>query len=275
MPRRTSPRQLDLFLRHLARSGNIALAAADSGLARSGLHKRRARSPAFAARWDNALATFLSSPETGGEGNRPSKPDGKEASSSYLTALGDLTLLDARRHRLPQLRRSPAGRLTPAGLAAFLAALETTANVRLSAATVGVAASSIYARRRRDQDFARAMDAALDTGAMHIEAALIEAAALMLDPGGLDEAAPGEHPVSPFPDMTVDGALHLLRFHHPSRRGRVGRHMVPESSLNARSRLTDDEVLEQLIPKLRALGRRAAAKREAAAAKGDGSASSA
>ena len=52
---RFSPRQVASFFRLLAASGSVSLAAERSGIGRTALYDRRARDPAFAARWDKAM----------------------------------------------------------------------------------------------------------------------------------------------------------------------------------------------------------------------------
>jgi hypothetical protein len=233
MPRRTSRRQLGRFLNHLAATGNFALAADRTRLAKSGLYKRRSRDPAFAAECEVALAQFRlfrfspgrvraearrvsgGQPSTGGkvEGSgrapggtpppfgcaeRSPSPRAALAGRSLLTTSGTLTL-----HRgagRPQLRRSPAGRLTQAGVETFLRTLAATANVRLAANSVGVAHSSIYARRRSDPEFAQAMRQALEIGYDLLEQAVLRSTLAELEdvlddesPSPL-EGAPGSGP---------------------------------------------------------------------------------
>lgn len=207
MPRKTSRRNLTFFLRQLELTGNITLAAERSGLAKSGIHKRKRRDPAFAAEVARALAIFRSSlSRSDGEvaarradGGAPPPPFGRSPSpraslagrNSTLTTPGDLTF--SRYAGIPQLRRLPEGRLTGFGITNFFAALAGTGNIRLAAKAVGVAASSIHARRRTDPAFAEEMEAALDIALSNIECALIQAADRTFDPdwtGGVDPDGP-------------------------------------------------------------------------------------
>jgi hypothetical protein len=214
MPRPTPRRQLDAFVANLAQTGNLRLAADRCGLAVSGIHKRRTRDPAFAARCAEALAAFYSAPERGWgpSRTRSAMVEGARCTAQPLrTAAGDVVTVHTRRG--PQYRRSPAGRLTQAGIAAFLNTLAATANVRLAANSVGVAPSSIYARRRHDHDFAGAMREALETGYGRIECALIEAAeqAVAAAIGGTASRAPAEPILTG--TMTVHDAMALLVLH--------------------------------------------------------------
>ena len=216
--RTLSVHELARFLARLAATGNFALACESIGRAKSGLYKRRARDPVFAADVEAALAQFrieLSS------GEIPVRP---ERSRGALTTAPGTMVLGAAGAR-PQLRRSPPGRLTRAGIEAFLRALAATANIRFAAASVGIAASSIHRRRRVDRSFARAMERALDAAAATLELRLIEDADRTFDPGYEDE--PWLDPFSAHPEpvegrppperMTIDQAL---RFLNMRRRGR-------------------------------------------------------
>ncbi|MBA3729840.1 MAG: hypothetical protein H0W92_03410 [Sphingomonas sp.] len=144
-----SVHELARFFTALADTGNFVLACEAVGRAKSGLYKRRARDPIFAADCQAALAQFrigLPSPAREGRGDDSVRPE--RSRGALLTAPGAL-ILSATGKR-PQLRRSPPGRLTPAGIEAFLKTLAATANIRFSAHSVGVAPSSIYRRRRVD-----------------------------------------------------------------------------------------------------------------------------
>jgi hypothetical protein len=199
--------ELARFFTALAATGNFALACDRIGRAKSGLYKRRARDPVFAADVEAALAQFriaLSAPAFAGEGDRPKGGGG--ANSALRTQPGALILCVAGTR--PQLRRSPAGRLTAAGIAAFLRTLAATANIRFAAASVGVAASSIHRRRSVDRGFRRAMDQALDAAMARLELRLIEDADRTFDPhyedeAWLDGAAQPER-------MSIDQALWFL-----------------------------------------------------------------
>lgn len=207
VPRLTARFALDLFLRQLTRTGNFAFSAELTGLAKSGLYKRRARDPDFASACRRALqdhreelsdqASFLI-----GTGREPG-----------LTSAGDLAF--SRYANKPQLRRLPPGRLTSEGIGEFLRVLARTANVRLAARHVGVAHSSIYRRRKSDPAFARDMDAALDVAAVELECGLLQAADRGFTPrtdwlDGIEEDRP---------KMTVQEALWYLRRREGKRGG--------------------------------------------------------
>lgn len=219
MPRRTSRYSLDTFLRQLARTGNFALSADRAGLAKSGLYKRRARDGEFDKVCREALAAFRSSPErAAARRHAPSMaerllgPPKAVEGAQFLTAPGDLVLTRGQ-SRPAQLRRAPAGRLTQTGIAAFLKTLARTANVRLAAASVGVAHSSIYRRRRADPGFAEAMRKALTIGYDRVDAALLESAHRALDPDPEHEAWLQANGGAAMEPMTFDQALMLFTLH--------------------------------------------------------------
>ena len=56
MPKSTKPRPWQApFLRALARSGNVRVAAREAGVDRSSAYTRRKSDPVFAARWGRAV----------------------------------------------------------------------------------------------------------------------------------------------------------------------------------------------------------------------------
>jgi len=61
MTKSTSPRWRRAFLRELARSGSVALAAERCGIDRSSAYQLRKRNPAFARSWERAQAAARAS----------------------------------------------------------------------------------------------------------------------------------------------------------------------------------------------------------------------
>lgn len=158
--------ELARFLSHLAGTGNFALACDRLGRSKSGLYKRRARDPLFAADCVAAIAqSRICHPSLAREGQGVGRP---------LKTSWNMLTLSTHRGR-PQLRRAVSGCLTRAGLDTFLKTLAATGNTRFAAHSVGVQPSSIYARRRRDPAFAADMDIALDGALAGLEMRLIEA----------------------------------------------------------------------------------------------------
>lgn len=187
------------FLAQLARCGNARLAARELGMHRSTFTKRRARSPAFAAEWDGALAAAQAGLREGGKG-RTGKP-----ARAHLVRLADGRL---------QLRAGGARRIDHAARQAFLAALSATANVRLSARAAGFAHSSFYRLRDYDPAFAREMRMALEMGYERIELALI---ASMSADSYRDDGWRSNDPPE-IPPMSAGEALQLLYLHQKEAR---------------------------------------------------------
>jgi len=227
-----SVHELARFFTALADTGNFALACEAVGRAKSGLYKRRARDPIFAADCQAALAQFrigafgagVPPPAFRGRGTARRVVEGpgedsvrpERSRGALLTAPGAL-ILSATGKR-PQLRRSPPGRLTPAGIEAFLKTLAATANIRFSAHSVGVAPSSIYRRRRVDLAFARAMERAIAAAMATLELRLIEDADRTFDPDPDHEAWLAAAAEPPAERMSIHQALWFLSMRGKRRR---------------------------------------------------------
>ena len=226
MPRPLTHAQLlqnAAFLAALRRTGNARLAARELGLNRSTFTKRRARHAAFAADWDATLAAAHAAFTLSG-GTRPPEPasapdpntlavaDAPEWRKALRTQGGEPTITRTASGRL-QLRLSPPGRLTRASEQAFLTALAATANVRLAAAAIGVAHTSIYAKRKASPAFAAQMDEALKIGFDRLEAALIAATTAAEDAEGPDAEWLASLEANPIPPMTAAQALQQLAMH--------------------------------------------------------------
>lgn len=190
------------FLASLRRTGNAREAARALGYNRSTFTKRRTVHPAFAARWDAALAfasAALNLPSRPREGSGEGSAPNTTAPTTTRTANGRL-----------QLRRPTANRLDHAAEQAFLSALSATANIRLSAAAAGFSHSAFYARRKASPAFAREMRLALAAGYETVESALI--AGSLSGSHDHDEWRHNDPP--PIPPMTADQALQLLHLHN-------------------------------------------------------------
>ncbi|MBC3943045.1 hypothetical protein [Sphingomonas albertensis] len=200
-----------VFLAALRRTGNAREAASTLGYNRSTFTKRRAAHPAFAAKWDAALAfasAALKDPPRNAEGDR--RPEAGGGGGSPQPRRTDITPTTTRtaNGRL-QLRRPPANRLGHAAEQAFLTALSATANVRLSAAAAGFSHSAFYARRKASPAFAREMRLALELGYEQVEAALLAS----ILPGAHDHDEWRHNDPPPIPPMTANQALQLLHLH--------------------------------------------------------------
>ncbi|HEX8511833.1 MAG TPA: hypothetical protein VF688_01860 [Allosphingosinicella sp.] len=277
-----TPRQLRenaRFLEALSRTGNARLACHVLGLNRSTYFKRRARSPAFAAAWEEAVEAADVSlldeehkPRSSRAKSRGAPSDSEQSPFDFAqdertperkptrTRGGEPHLVRLKSGRL-QLRRALPGRMTPAAARAFFVALAATANVRRAAAEAGFAHSSFYAKRAQP-DFAAQMDAALDLGAFRLEWAAIEAA--LRSAARPNDPAPPEWQEdaasAPLPAMTPDQMLQLLAYRHRARtHGRAGGPPPKEADPEA--------VTAKILRKTEAIKRARAAKASAADAK--------
>lgn len=265
MPKRTSGQEIARFLRHLSETGNFALACDRIDRGKAGLYKRRATDPIFAQQCDAAIAVArahltaekakaaarLTAKQTYAAPRRYPHPNAR-----LRTRPGDVELSVAPA-RAPQLRRTAAGRLTPTGVDAFLTALAATANVRLAAASIGVAPSSIYARYRRHAAFREAMDEALAFGCDRLELAMMRCAvdgrAPTPDPYAPADGTPSPNsgftpPEPTIVEMTADDALRLLTRHRrdpnaPRRHRPSFEELAPSirRKIEAVARLSDEE----------------------------------
>ena len=205
------------FLRHLRRTGNVHEAARALDAARSRFTKRRARDPAFAARWDAALAlanATLRQHATLGSHATPSAHAAPGAPRRPNTNPPHATPTASGRF---QIRRRPTTAITPAAEQAFLAALAATANVRLAAKAAGFAHSSFYIRKRTHPAFAREWRLALARGFERVEMALL--ASWREDSAEHDSWRYNDPPA--VPPMTGNQALQLMYLHQKEVLGRT------------------------------------------------------
>jgi len=203
------------FLRALRRTGNIRLAARETGLKYGTVQHRRAHHPDFAQALEAALA--LAQADFEGQGGRAApmaRPKAIDADDrGHRTRGGEYAVVRRNDGKL-QVRAAQPGKLTRQCEQAFLAALSATANVRLSAAAAGASVAAFYRRRRQNPAFEREMRLALQLGYDRIEAALL--ASTMPDAHADDAWRHNEPP--PIPPMTANQALQLLYLHQKEAR---------------------------------------------------------
>ena len=195
------------FLRELARSGSVALAAEAVGIDRSSAYQVRRRNPAFAASWERALAAA-----------RAQLGEAAAGDPATLRLRSD-EVVRASKAGKPCVVRAGPGRWSVASERAFLDELAMTANVKAAARAAGVSPVAAYDRRRKWPAFAAAWREAKAEGWEHLELLLIHAANATLDPEPGVAAADG-------PAMSVADAMKLW-FHHTgpaSQGGRTPRH---------------------------------------------------
>ena len=214
MPRPlTRPQQLEntAFLKALAKTGNVRLAARAVGVAYGTLQYRRSRHPTFATRWDVALAS--AGARLNGKGTR--RPEGRAAGpeGGHRTAGGEPVLIRLKSGRI-QVRAAQPGKLTRQCEQAFLLALSSTANIRLSAAAAGASEAAFHRRRRQQPGFAREWRLALEEGYEGLELALLESTA----PEAFADDAWAHNERPAMPPMTPPQALQLLYLHQKEAR---------------------------------------------------------
>ena len=203
------------FLRALRRTGNIRLAARETGVKYGTIQHRRRAHPGFAQVWDATLALAQADFETQGGRAAPVAPRAAiiDDDRGHRTRGGEAAVVRRRDGKL-QLRSAQPGKLTRQCEQAFLAALSATANVRLSAAAAGASVAAFYRRRRKNPAFAREMRLALEMGYERLETALLESIA----PASHADDAWRHNDPPPIPPMTADQALLLLALHQKEAR---------------------------------------------------------
>jgi hypothetical protein len=201
----TAPAWRRGFLRELARSGSVALAADRAEIDRSSAYQARKANPAFAASWDRALAAArgrLAGDGAQEERDRPPRLRGGE-------------VVRASKAGRPCILRAGEGRWCADSEQAFLAALSATANVRAAARAAGFSTVTVYNRRRQWPAFARAWDEAKAEGYVRLEMLLLDAATSTLDPAAEEEA---REDLYQGPEMSVEQAMKLF-FHRAGQEG--------------------------------------------------------
>jgi hypothetical protein len=232
----TPPHWRRAFLRELARSGSVALAAETCGIDRSSAYQLRGRNAAFARSWDRAQeaararlgegdrspSRLREGPGEGESGGGEAVPESKRTlprplpqaggEKTTLRLRGDEVIRSSRTGR-PCIARVGPGRWSARSERAFLAELTATANVKAAARAAGVSATAAYNRRRLWPAFAAAWDEAKAEGYARIEMLLIHAATSTLDP------APAPEDVQEAPIMSVEQAMNLFKLHRASQQG--------------------------------------------------------
>jgi hypothetical protein len=203
------------FLRALARTGNVVLAADQVGVSRDWAYKLRRRDAGFAAAFCAAVAEFRNSPVT----SLPPLLAHAPRESSSPPERGRGVVLQRGNGRRVQVKRARADQWTEETAARFLTALAGTCNVKMAAAAVGTSATSAFARRRLDPEFARAWAEALEIGYARLEAALIESACCFFE----GEVVPDDNPIRTMSVAEAIQSLNMNKFAVKGAGGRPGR----------------------------------------------------
>ena len=204
-----SPSEIERFLQRLEGTGNFTLAAEFIGRPVRSLHDRRRRDPELAARCEVALARF----RLGEKAADRSIPVARR--QAIRTAGDEWVTVRGGPGGAPQLRRAKPGQITQVGFALFLRTLAATANIHLSARSIGVSSTTIDYHRKRDLAFDQEVEQALKDGVQRLETRLLDSA-LRGVRGEEDDLAdtepePGWPEPPPLPAMTAPEAFALLR----------------------------------------------------------------
>lgn len=216
---RTPPPWRLVFLRELARSGNVTSAARACGIDRSTPYQLRRGNAAFAASWDRARAAACERLERHGGVMPTASRAGEGVARDPAPGGGGR----AERRRRPLLRAGEVVRDSPSGKpriervgqgkwsseteAAFLAELTATANVSAAARAAGVSQQCVYMRRRRYPAFSAEWDAAVAEGFARIETLVVCAATTTLEPEPVPDRAWDQ------PRMSMELAVSIWRAH--------------------------------------------------------------
>jgi hypothetical protein len=144
----------------------------------------------------------------------------------------------------PQLVRSRGARWTDEAEDIFLDRLAASNNATWAAEQCGFSREAIYARARRDPGFSERMAAARAHGYARVDELLARSAEDFL-------AGRAPDPLSPFPAMTVQDAIAILKLHRAVQTGEGGR--CPAWPARPRSL---DEVRGSILKKLSAIARK-------------------
>ncbi len=169
---RFSAHELDRYLQLLAKTGNQTIAADAIGRPVRSLHNKQRLEPEFAARVEAALAFFRAQPAA----PAGRAPAGGMRSKRLRAAGGEWVIIRGGPHRGAQLRRARPGQLTDAALALYLRTVAATANLQLSAQSLGISPHAIADRRKRDVDFDEQVQDALKQGVANLETQLLDSA---------------------------------------------------------------------------------------------------
>lgn len=203
---RTPPAWRRPFLRELARSGSVRLAAEACGLDRTYPYQLRKRNAAFSASWERALARAREGLAADAGAVPAQRPILRSNQMIRSSKTGKCCIMQA-----------GLGRWSAAKEAVFLAELTATANVKAAARAAGVSTVVVYNRRKLWPAFAAQWHAAITEGHARIETLLVCAATNTLDPEPLPERA------WEGPDMSVEQALKLHLAHLPPKHGGIRR----------------------------------------------------
>lgn len=237
---RREPHWVKLFLRDLARTGNVRMAAEAAGVDFTTAYGRRKRHGEFAEAWENALRLRAPhSTQDEREGEQAPSP-GSAAPSPSSPPEGDEDVVVRPDGKLIKGSEARWGKRAQE---AFLAELTMSANVKRAAAAAGFSTQAVYKRRLKDRHFAAAWDAAIETGKARVQAYLVEAATRTFDP---DELPIGED--RELPTVSISEAINIAKLKAAGPPPPTGDEPIDEDQFK--------EIRERILDKLQRLRER-------------------
>jgi hypothetical protein len=208
MVAKTSPARRAAFLKALGETGNHSIAAEHARVSRSWVTLHKANDPDFRGACEAAVAGAVAQAKARAAAGGAAKPSAK-----WGFIDGEEMVVRAGNGRRAVVARARLRQWTPRVEARFLGVLAATANVKLACAAAGLSVTSAYARRDKWPGFAARWKAALETGYVRLEFAMIENVCNAFEPQVDFE------PDLPMPPMCFDDAIQLLRLHRYAVRG--------------------------------------------------------
>lgn len=232
MPSRTVPPQWRrAFLRALAVTANVTLAAHRVGIDKTTAYQSRNASPLFARLWDQALADGRAAiaggcvpADAADIMRRPLSIRSSKSGNTCIMATGE-------------------GRWNEDVEARFFEHLAATGNVKGSARAIGMSTVALYKRRKLWPAFDAQWEDVLRLAVNRLNMQLVTAASNMLDPSDM--------PVPPLSPVSVDEAIRIVQLHS----GSNNRHGTPKRHDWRLKRRDPEEVRASIIRKLDAIER--------------------
>ena len=249
------PHWVKLFLRGLARSGNVRLAAEEAGVDFTTAYGRRKRHGDFAEAWERALEAGAGRGEEidCGEVVKAPPPLGSAERSpspcSPTRAQGGAETIVRPDGKVV---RAGAGRWSVVRERRFLTELADSANVRRAAKAAALSTTALYGRRMRHPAFRAAWDCAIDAGKARLQAYLIEAADRTFDPESLPSPEGS-------PKISVSEAVSILRL----KSGEPSPHLAQATQATQVDPEEYQAAVERIIRRLDLLKKREDAKKRA------------
>jgi len=244
--KRKPPRWVIAFLRALARTGEVRVAAEDAGVDHSTAYARRRTHAEFASLWRGALAAHA---QWGKRDQDEAIAAVRNPSTIHSSVDGPPPRAELREELIgagAQMKRVGEGRWSLAKEAVFFDELAATANVKRAAAAAGVSTNAVYARRMKQPLFRAKWAAVLESGRAAIEMKLVEVANRSFDP---DEIDTGDVE----PRVSVAEAIRIVQLHgSKAQRSTIEELEPPAEEIEA--------IRERLFNKLERLRKREMAK---------------